>query len=120
MKGMHKISRGRGFGGALRYAFDREAGADEGVYIGGNMSGTDHSSLTAEFAAFRRLRPDIEKPVWHNALRLPAGERITPERWNAIADDYMQRMGFTEQHPRVYVMHDDPEGQHIHLSLIHI
>lgn len=115
MKGMHKISRGRGFGGALRYAFDREAGADEGIYIGGNMSGTDHSSLTAEFAAFRRLRPDIEKPVWHNALRLPAGERITPERWNAIADDYMQRMGFTEQHPRVYVMHDDPEGQHIHI-----
>ena len=115
MKGMHKISRGTGFGGALRYAFDREAGADAGIYVGGNMSGTDHKSLTAEFAAFRRLRPDIEKPVWHNALRLPAGERITPEQWEVIAADYMLRMGFTEQHPRVYVMHDDPEGQHIHI-----
>lgn len=115
MKGMQKISRGKGFGGALRYAFDREAGAESGIFVGGNMSGTDPRSLTAEFAAFRDLRPDIEKPVWHNALRLPQGERITPERWNAIADDYMQRMGFTEQHPRAYVMHDDPEGQHIHI-----
>jgi len=115
MKGMQKISRGKGFGGALRYAFDREAGAEAGIFVGGNMSGSTAEALTAEFAAFRDLRPDIEKPVWHNALRLPEGERITPERWNAIAEDYMQRMGFTEQHPRVYVMHDDPEGQHIHI-----
>jgi hypothetical protein len=116
MKGMHKISRGRGFRGALDYAFDRDnTDTDPGRLLGGNMAGQNARELAAEFGRVRRLRPDIEKPVWHNALRLPAGEKLSDEQWVAIADDYMQRMGYTEAHPRAYVLHDDADGQHIHI-----
>lgn len=115
MKGMQKIKRGRGFRGALDYALDREKGKDPGEIIGGNMSGTDAPTLSREFRATREQRPDIDKPVWHQSLRLPKGEHLTAEKWQAVADDYMQRMGFTEDHQRVYVMHDDPEGQHLHI-----
>ncbi len=115
MKGMQKISRGKGFGGALRYAFERREGDEAGLYVGGNMNGHDPESLTREFAVVHRLRPDIEKPVWHNALRLPEGEKLSAEQWQKLADDYMARMGFSELHQRVYVLHDDPEGQHIHI-----
>lgn len=116
MKGMQKISRGRGFRGALNYAFDRDsAHAEPGRLLGGNMSGQNARQLAAEFGQVRQLRPDIERPVWHNALRLKTGEKLTDAQWVAIADDYMNRMGFIETHPHAYVLHDDADGQHIHI-----
>ncbi|EKE9144169.1 relaxase/mobilization nuclease domain-containing protein [Escherichia coli] len=32
-----------------------------------------------------------------------------------MADDYMTRMGFSETHLRCYILHDDENGQHIHI-----
>lgn len=116
MKGMQKISRGRGFRGALDYAFERDSkDAEPGRLLGGNMSGQNARQLAAEFGQVRGLRPDIEKPVWHNALRLPKDETLADAQWVAVADDYMRRMGFSEAHPRAYVLHDDADGQHIHI-----
>lgn len=115
MKGMRRISRGAGFRGALDYAFDRTDEKESGRLIGGNMGGIDARELSAEFATVRALRPNVAKPTWHNSLRLPAGDKLDDETWRQIADSYMQKMGFSELHPRVYVMHDDAEGQHIHI-----
>ncbi len=115
MKGMRKIKRGKGFRGAVSYAINREPGDEPGQIIGGNMSSKTVKKLSSEFGASRKLRPDIEKPVWHNALRLPEGEKVTPAKLVEIADDYMQRMGFTDLHQRLYVLHDDPDGQHVHI-----
>lgn len=115
MKGMRKISRGSGFRGALDYVFERESEKEKGRLIGGNMSCSNPDSLAAEFGIARRLRPSIKKPVWHNSLRLPAAEKLNDSQWNQIAEDYMRQMGFDDSHPRVYVLHDDKEGQHIHI-----
>lgn len=117
---MDKISRGAGFRGALNYVFDRDkkdraAGKEPGVLIGGNMVGHDPRTLAAEFGIARRLRSDIKKPVWHSSLRLPAGESLSLERWTTICDEYMQRMGFSPENQRCYVLHDDEDGQHCHI-----
>lgn len=72
-------------------------------------------ALSAEFNATKLLRSDVSKPVWHNSLRLPAGESLSIQRWKLLADDYMKRMGFSETHLRAYVLHDDKDGQHIHI-----
>lgn len=111
MKGMQKIRRGTGFRGVLNYTM----GGGRGQVIGGNMDGRTPRELASEFGLTRQLRPDIEKPVWHNSLRLPRGERLVVEEWVRIADSYMKRMGFTDLHPRAYILHDDPDGQHIHI-----
>ncbi len=71
--------------------------------------------LIAEFTTTKTLRPDVAKPVWHNSLRLPKNEALTNSEWSKIADDYMARMGFSETHLRCYVLHDDVDGQHIHI-----
>lgn len=116
MKGMQKIVHGIGFRGVLNYAADRDSpDAEPGRLLGGNMSGTTPRELAAEFGAIRNLRPDIEKPVWHQSLRLPKGDRLDYGEWVKFADDYMGRMGFTDQHGRTYWLHDDAEGQHIHI-----
>jgi hypothetical protein len=116
MKGMQKISRGSGFGGLTKYGLVNANGDVAGRIIGGNMSGATAEELTKEFGLSRKLRPDIKKPVWHNSLRSPEGEKLTDAQFNAFADDYLKRMGFTDAHQRVYIMHDDDDGRHIHIE----
>ncbi|ELY7523576.1 relaxase/mobilization nuclease domain-containing protein [Cronobacter sakazakii] len=116
MKGMQKISRGKNFSGVVLYALKPGSHHKCTPYvIGGNMDGSDAGDLIAEFDATKTLRPDVAKPVWHNSLRLPKNEALTDAQWSGIADDYMSRMGFSETHLRCYVLHDDEDGQHIHI-----
>lgn len=116
MKGMHKIKRGKSFAGVVLYAL-RPASHHkvDPVVIGGNMMGSLAKELITEFGATKTLRPDVAKAVWHNSLRLPKNEALTNAEWTNIADDYMKRMGFSETHLRCYVLHDDKDGQHIHI-----
>lgn len=79
------------------------------------MDGSDVGELIAEFNETKALRPEVIKAVWHNSLRLPKKEALTNSEWAIIADDYMKRMGFSETHLRCYVLHDDEDGQHIHI-----
>lgn len=113
---MQKIKRGKNFAGVVFYAL-RPASHHkvDPVVVGGNMMGSLAKELIAEFGATKTLRPYVAKPVWHNSLRLPKGELLTPVQWSYIADDYMARMGFSETHLRCYVLHDDEDGQHIHI-----
>ena len=116
MKGMQKIKRGKQFAGVVLYSL--KSGSHHKItpyIIGGNMTGSTAAELISEFEGTRLLRPGVAKPVWHNSLRLPRGETLSVRQWAAFADDYMTRMGFTETHLRCYIMHDDSDGQHIHI-----
>ncbi|ECE0941527.1 relaxase, partial [Salmonella enterica subsp. enterica] len=115
MKGMRKIRRGKNFAGVVQYALKPGAHhKSDPVVIGGNMLGGSALELIAEFDDAKQLRPDVQKPVWHNSLRLPDSESLSNDQWVTIADDYMKRMGFSDTHLRCYVLHDD-DGQHIHI-----
>lgn len=116
MKGMQKIKRGKQFTGVVVYALEPASHhkTDPRV-IGGNMAGNNIVDLIREFGQTKILRPDIKKPVWHNSLRLPHGEKLSEAQWATVADDYMSRMGFTDTHLRCYVLHNDKAGQHIHI-----
>ncbi|EHX8235405.1 relaxase/mobilization nuclease domain-containing protein, partial [Escherichia coli] len=115
MKGMRKIKRGKSFAGVVRYVLQPGAHhKSEPVVIGGNMLGGSALELIAEFDGAKQLRPDVQKPVWHNSLRLPDSESLSNDQWVNIADDYMKMMGFSDTHLRCYVLHND-EGQHIHI-----
>lgn len=111
MKGMKKISRGTGFRGVLEYLF--EEGKAE--IVGGNVVGQTPRELAKEFGISRKMRPEIEKPVWHSSLRLPKGEKIAPEKWEAIANEYIKEMGFSDLNQWIAMLENHPDGQHIHI-----
>lgn len=116
MKGMQKIKRGKSFAGVVLYALKPgKHHKTDPVVIGRNMLGDSATDLIAEFCASASLRSDVAKPVWHNSLRLPIGESLTTKQCVSFADDYMNRMGFSETHLRCYIIHDDEAGQHIHI-----
>lgn len=113
---MQKIKRGKTFNGLISYLLKPASHhkSDPSV-VGGNTIESFAEALSAEFNATKLQRSDVSKPVWHNSLRLPAGESLPIQRWKLLADDYMKRMGFSETHLRAYVLHDDKDGQHIHI-----
>lgn len=116
MKGMQKIKRGKQFAGVVFYSLKPGTHHKVTPYVtGGNMTGSTAAELISEFEHAGQLRPDVARPVWHNSLRLPKGETLSVRKWTAFADDYMARMGFTETHLRCYILHDDTDGQHIHI-----
>lgn len=116
MKGMQKIKRGKTFNGLISYLLKPASHHKSDPYVvGGNVIESFAEALSAEFNATKLLRSDVSKPVWHNSLRLPVGENLPMQKWKQIADDYMKRMGFSETHLRAYVLHDDKDGQHIHI-----
>lgn len=113
---MQKIKRGKTFNGLISYLLKPASHHKSDPYVvGGNVIESFAEALSAEFNATKLLRSDVSKPVWHNSLRLPAGESLSIQRWKLLADDYMKRMGFSETHLRAYVLHDDKDGQHIHI-----
>lgn len=116
-----RISRGAGFKGALLYALDegpKATGKKRPELISTNLPGSDAATFSAAFGAFKRLRPDINRQVWHSSLRLPAGERLDSERWAEIVAAYLQKMGFDDATPYVVVRHNDvPDGDHVHAIL---
>src|SRR5580693_9303017 len=38
-----------------------------------------------------------EKPLFHTQVRLPDGERLTPEQWERVADRIESKLGFSGQ-----------------------
>ena len=112
---MDRVSRGKGFRGLLDYLLDRDGEAPTpGRLIGGNMAGETVSRLATEYRAVANLRPDIEKPVWHQALRLPAGESLPDERWNEVVREYLRILGLDPDRFQYTVWcHDDEGAVHI-------
>lgn len=82
MKGMQKIKRGKTFNGLISYLLKPASHhkLDPSV-VGGNVIESFAEALSAEFNATKLLRSDVSKPVWHNSLRLPAGECLPIQRW---------------------------------------
>lgn len=115
MKAMDRVSRGKGFRGLLDYLLGRDGEAPmPGRLIGGNMAGKTPKILAAEYHAIANQRPDIERPVWHQALRLPVGETLSDERWNEIVREYLRILGLDPDKFQYTVWsHDDERAVHI-------
>lgn len=103
--------RGAGFRGALAYVLNK----GEAEHVAGTMCGADARTLACEFGALRTLRPEIAKPVWHAALSLPPGECLDVDRWQAVAYDFMARMGFDDRHAWSCWKHHDTDHEHVHI-----
>jgi len=105
-----KQTKGQSFRGVLNYLHHKE----RAQRIGGNMAGKTPRILAAEFRAARDLNPRLTKAVYHASLSLPKTEHLSNDRWNAIADDYINGMGF-EGSQYVTYRHGDKDHDHVHI-----
>ncbi|UXO79628.1 relaxase/mobilization nuclease domain-containing protein [Klebsiella michiganensis] len=112
MKG-NVAKTGRSFKNRVDYILKDEHG-----FICSNMSADKNnvSDLTDEFKTVSSFRQDIKKPVFHAFLSLPKGEKLTDEKWQEIAKDYLKEMNIDiEKHQYICVRHKDTDQDHIHI-----
>jgi hypothetical protein len=113
-----KIARkGMGFRGAANYLLRAGEPLErrDARIIGGNMAGKTPRELAAEFGGFRKLRPNLSRPVFHVSLSNPPTDRaLSDAEWNEIAVRVLDGLGYG-QAPFVAIRHEDTAHQHIHI-----
>ena len=105
-----KQIKGKSFRGCVSYVLSKE-GAE---MIHSNMLGETVDELSREFAQTRKLKPNLQKCVYHASLSLPEGESLNKDQWGEVSQKYMKEMGFSGSQ-YMAVMHKDTEHQHIHI-----
>lgn len=100
-----------------------EAGCRHRI-IGGNMSGETEQELNREFAAIRKLRPDIKNQLVCVSIRKAQNDTVTAEQWRDIAEQTVEALGL-QGCAYTVVQHRDKgtdKNDHIHIlaSLIRL
>jgi hypothetical protein len=93
-----------------------DPGWEEGVrhrIIGGTMSGETEPELRREFAAVRKLRPEVKNPLISLSVRKAPGDTISLRMWEEIGGRVVEGLGLRGC-PFLVVQHRDKDD-HIHL-----
>ncbi|ANF50344.1 relaxase [Chryseobacterium glaciei] len=113
------IGRGENLFGALAYnqlKVDKEKG--QIIYthkIIETLSGQyTTAQLARSFEPYLVANNQTEKPILHISLNPNPKEQVSDEKFQAIAQDYMEQMGYGNQ-PFVVFKHNDIDRTHIHI-----
>ncbi|MFV8326890.1 conjugal transfer protein MobB [Flavobacterium sp. ZS1P14] len=114
-----KIGRGQNLTGVLTYnQLKVEKENAEVLFTHKILETRDgHYSVTQMFHSFEPYllaNRKTEKTVLHISLNPDPMDNVSDEKFNAIAQEYMQKMGYGEQ-PFVVFKHTDIERTHIHI-----
>ncbi|MDR2947935.1 MAG: relaxase/mobilization nuclease domain-containing protein [Prevotella sp.] len=71
------------------------------------------------FAPFLAANKRTEEPILHISLNPHPDDVLADEQFIAIADEYMQKMGFGQQ-PYIVFKHEDIERKHIHIVSVNV
>jgi hypothetical protein len=120
MKAMSRGRRGQNFRRLLEYVLREGRGRsdnDVAVIAKSGVFGAGARTLGRQFRSISRLRPEVCKPVWHQALSLAPGESLPDEELARLARRFMQDMGYGRDHPFIVVRHREP-GFCLHVHIV--
>ena len=114
-----KIGRGQNLTGVLSYNQLKVEKENAQILFTHKMLETPESrfSVTQMFRSFEPYllaNRKTEKTVVHISLNPDPKDNVSDEKFNAIAQEYMQKIGYGEQ-PFVVFKHTDIERTHIHI-----
>lgn len=116
MVSFRSAATGKGFRGLAAYLLRN----GRGQIVAGPMAGRTPRELAAEFGLLRRLNPKLGKAVAHFSLSpSPEDAALSDEQWQAIAERFMDEMGFAHA-PWCGVVHRDTDHTHLHLMACRI
>ncbi|GAB3900194.1 relaxase/mobilization nuclease domain-containing protein [Spirosoma agri] len=77
------------------------------------------ATVAAKLEQQAELNPKIKKPTFHASLSLAQGEKLPPAEMLAIADRYMDGLGYGKQ-PYVVYQHFDTDHPHLHIVSVRV
>lgn len=114
-----KISVGNSLFGALAYNQNKIDEGEGHVLCSNKMTEREDGKFNIHSCMEdfnRQLPQDIktEKPILHISLNPHPDDILTDEQLTAIAEEYMQKMGYGNQ-PYIVYKHEDIQRHHIHI-----
>ena len=111
---MAKITKGRDFGGAVRYVTQDKK--DAKILDSKGLLTTDKQSIINSFRLQSQLRPDVKVMVGHISLDFSKEnvDKVDDNLMRKVADDYMRRMHI-QNTQYILVRHFDREHPHCHI-----
>ena len=111
---MAKITKGRDFGGAVRYVTQDKK--DAKILDSKGVLTTDKQSIIDSFRLQAQLCPDVKVMVGHISLDFSKEDvdKVDDNLMRKVADDYMRRMHI-QNTQYILVRHFDREHPHCHL-----
>ena len=110
-----KITTGRGAGGTIAYVTGKE-----GAQILSSAWGGAPDTWAAQFkehsAALNPSLTEHGQSVVHISLNAAPGEHLSDDQWRALAETYLERMGWAG-HDHAVVRHTDAGHDHVHIIL---
>ena len=119
-----KITIGSSLFGAIKYNADK-VNEGKGQLLDTNRvfnNGTGRVDIAQVLLDFERWMPKqtrTEKPVLHVSLNPHPDDKLTDGDLTAIANEYMERMGYGDQ-PYIIVKHEDIDRHHIHIVSVRV
>ena len=111
---MAKITKGRDFGGAVRYVTQDKKEAK--ILDSKGVLTTDRQSIINSFRLHSQLRPNVKMMVGHISLDFSKEnvDKVDDNLMRKVADDYMRRMHI-QNTQYILVRHFDREHPHCHI-----
>lgn len=111
---MAKITKGRDFGGAVRYVTQDKKVAK--ILDSKGVLTTDRQSIINSFRLQSQLRPNVKMMVGHISLDFSKEnvDKVDDNLMRKVADDYMRRMHI-QNTQYILVRHFDREHPHCHI-----
>lgn len=109
-----KISKGRDFGGLVRYVL--QEGKDARVLDSRDVLLADRKSIADSFRLQCQLRPGVKIAVGHVSLNFPVedADKVDDNLMRLVAGDYMHRMSIQDTQ-YIIVRHYDRSHPHCHV-----
>lgn len=115
-----KQAIGKSFGGALNYNLKKLYKADKNIraeLLSTNFLSLNQTEIRKEVAIMKAMNPNLNRNTYHTSLNFPVGEKLSNEKMEAIAKEYMEKMGF-DNNPYFIFRHHDAEHPHCHLLVL--
>ena len=112
-----KQAIGKSFGGALNYNLKKVYSSDiktKAELLATNFLSLNHSEIKKELEIMKALNPNLKRNTYHTSLNFSVDEKISNTKMEAIAKEYMEKMGF-DNNPYFIFRHNDAEHPHCHI-----
>lgn len=110
-----KIVAGSGAGGVVAYV----TGKDGAELLSSTWSGPAELWAAQIDAHTQEMGSSVAQTVVHVSLAAAPGERLSDDQWRAVAEEYLQRMGWGE-HDHAIVRHTDTSHDHVHIIIARV
>jgi hypothetical protein len=112
-----KQSIGSSFMGALNYNLKKMNSPDKkerAELLATNFISLEKEMIKKEVDLVVSLNPALKRNTYHTSLNFASGKKVSNERMLAIAQEYMERMGF-DNNPYFIFRHHDTSHPHCHI-----